>query len=285
MMRNLAYTRRKMVNAVSGAMTLICTLATLVPLFCILYYVASQGITSLNLDFFTHLPKPVGEAGGGMANAIVGSGILLAIAAVIGIPIGVLGGVYLSEYSGTRLGGAIRFAADVLLGVPSIVIGIFVYALVVLPMHGFSALAGGISLGIIMIPIVMRTTDESLKMVPMSLREASLALGAGRSQTILRVVLSAGKAGVITGALLALARAAGETAPLLFTALNNRFWSADPRGPISSLPVQIYTYAIAPYEDWHRQAWAGALVLIAGILAVNIAARLFSSNAQGRVKQ
>jgi phosphate transport system permease protein len=281
-MRGYYYVWRKTKNAVVMGTTSICALVTLVPLFFILYYVASQGITSLNLDFFTHLPKPVGEVGGGMGNAIIGSGILLVIAALVGIPLGVLGGVYLSEYGGGRLGDGIRFAADVLVGVPSIVIGIFVYALIVLPMHGFSALAGGVSLGIIMVPIVMRTTEESLKMVPMSLREASLALGAARWQTIVKVVLSAGRAGVITGVLLALARVAGETAPLLFTALNNRFWSASPREPIASLPVQIYTYAIAPYDDWHRQAWAGAFVLIVGILGVNIAARLFSRSVQGR---
>jgi len=283
-MRNYLYIWRKMKNAAIMGLAAVCTLITLVPLFCILYYVTSQGITSLNLDFFTHLPKPVGEVGGGMANAIVGSGILLAIAAIVGIPAGVLGGVYLSEYGGTRLGDSIRFAADVLVGVPSIVIGIFVYALIVLPMHGFSAVAGGVSLGIIIVPIVMRTTEESLKMTPMSLREASLALGAARWQTTVKVVLSAGRAGVITGILLALARVAGETAPLLFTALNNQFWSVNPREPIASLPVQIYTYAIAPYGDWHRQAWAGAFVLIVGILAVNIAARLFSRGAQGRTR-
>lgn len=282
MMGNHLYIWRKIKNAAVMGITLICALITLVPLFFILYYVTSQGITSLNLDFFTHLPKPVGEAGGGMANAIVGSGILLAIAALVGIPAGVFGGIYLSEYGGTRLSDGIRFAADVLLGVPSIVVGMFVYALIVLPMHRFSALAGGVALGIIMVPVVMRTTEESLKLVPTSLREASLALGAARWQTIIKVVLSAGRAGVITGVLLALARVAGETAPLLFTALNNRFWSADPREPMASLPVQIYTYAIAPYDDWHRQAWAGALVLIVAILAVNIAARLFSKSAKGR---
>jgi phosphate transport system permease protein len=282
MMGDHLYTWRKMKNAAVMGMTLICALITLVPLFFILYYVTSQGITSLNLDFFTHLPKPVGEPGGGMANAILGSGILLAIAAAVGIPPGVFGGIYLSEYGQTRLSDGIRFAADVLIGVPSIVVGIFVYALIVLPMHRFSALAGGVALGIIIVPIVMRTTEESLKMVPTSLREASLALGAARWQTIIKVVLSAGRAGVITGVLLALARVAGETAPLLFTALNNRFWSGDPRGPMASLPVQIYTYAIAPYDDWHRQAWAGAFVLIVAILGVNIAARLFSKSAKRR---
>ena len=216
-----------------------------------------------------------------MANAIAGSMILLTIAALVGIPAGLLGGVYLSEFGRNRVGDGIRFAADVLMGVPSIVIGIFVYALVVVPMRGFSALAGGVALGIIMTPIVMRTTEESLKMVPGSLREASLALGAARWQTIVKVVIPAGRSGVITGALLALARVAGETAPLLFTALNNQFWSASISQPIASLPVQIYTYAISPYDDWHRQAWAGALVLIAGVLVINVAARVISRGVRG----
>lgn len=271
------YMWRRLKNHVATGLLSLCALMTLVPLFWILYYVTRQGVGAVNFDFFTHLPKSVGEEGGGMANAIVGSLILLAIGSFIGIPVGIAGGVYLSEFaSRRRFADLIRFSADVLVGVPSIVIGIFVYALVVLPMHGFSALAGGIALGVIMIPIVMRTTEESLKMVPMSLREASLALGAANWQTIVRVVLSAGRAGVMTGLLLALARVAGETAPLLFTSLNNRFWSLSPHQPIASLPVQIYTYAISPYDDWHRQAWAGALVLIAGVLGVNILARLIS---------
>jgi phosphate transport system permease protein len=280
-MRNYWHRWRRAKSAAFVGMTSLCTLLTLVPLFFILYYVASQGLTSVNLSFFTHLPKPVGESGGGMANAIVGSVILLALGALVGVPIGVLGGVYLSEFGRNRLGNNIRFAADVLVGVPSIVIGMFVYALIVVPMRSFSALAGGVSLGIIMVPIVMRTTEESLKMVPRSLREASLALGAARWQTILKVVLSAGRAGVITGILLALARVSGETAPLLFTALGNKFWNFNLHTPMASLPVQIYTYAIAPYDDWHRQAWAGAFVLIVGILAVNITARLASGKARG----
>ena len=284
MMRNHWYLFRKTKNTAITGLTMACALITLVPLFWILYYVTRQGITAVNLDFFTHLPKPVGEAGGGMANALLGSGILLAIGSLVGIPVGVFGGIYLSEFGKNRIGNAIRFAADVMVGVPSIVVGIFVYTLIVLPMHKFTALAGGVALGIIMVPIVMRTTEESLKMVPTSLREASLALGGARWQTIIKVVLSAGRAGVITGALLALARAAGETAPLLFTALNNRFWSASVSDPISSLPVQIYTYAIAPYDDWHRQAWAGAFVLIVAVLGVNILARVFSRNVHARTR-
>lgn len=284
-MRKYRYRWRRVKSAAFVGMTSLCTLITLVPLFFILYYVAARGLTSVNLSFFTHLPKPVGEAGGGMGNAIVGSGILLALAVIVGVPTGVLGGIYLSEYGGSRLADGIRFSAEVLVGVPSIVVGMFVYALLVVPMRSFSALAGGVALGIIMVPIVMRTTEESLKMVPRSLREASLALGAARWQTILKVVLSAGRAGVITGILLALARVAGETAPLLFTALGNRYWNFDLRTPMASLPVQIYTYAIAPYDDWHRQAWAGAFVLIVGILAVNITARLASGRARGRTRR
>jgi len=281
-MKKYHYLWRKVKSSLAMGLASLCALLTLVPLFLILYYVARQGISAVNLDFFTHLPKPVGEAGGGMGNAIVGSLILLAIATLVGVPTGVFGGIYLSEFGRNRVGDGIRFAADVLVGVPSIVIGILVYALVVVPMHAFSALAAGVALGVMMIPIVMRTTEESLKMVPMSLREASLALGAARWQTIVKVVLSAGRVGVITGVLLALARVAGETAPLLFTALNNRFWSAGLGQPMASLPVQIYTYAISPYEDWHRQAWAGALVLCAGVLVVNITARLVSKSVYRR---
>jgi phosphate transport system permease protein len=280
-MRKYWYQWRRVKSTAFVGMTSLCTLITLVPLFFILYYVTSHGLTSVNLNFFTHLPKPVGEAGGGMGNAIVGSLILLALAVVVGVPIGVLGGVYLSEYGANRLAGNIRFAADVLLGVPSIVIGMFVWALMVVPMHSFSALAGGVALGIIMVPIVMRTTEESLKMVPRSLREASLALGGAQWQTILKVVLPVGRAGVITGILLALARVSGETAPLLFTALGNKFWNFNLHTPMASLPVQIYTYAIGPYDDWHRQAWAGAFVLIVGILAVNLAARLAAGQVRG----
>jgi len=278
------YRLRKIQSGVIMALTASCALIALVPLFWILYFVVRQGITAVDLSFFTNLPKPVGESGGGMANAIVGTLILLGIAGLVGGPLGIIGGIYLSEYGKNRIGDGIRFAADVLVGVPSIVIGIFVYALFVIPMKGFSAIAGGVALGIMMIPIVMRTTEESLKMVPDSLREGSLALGATKWQTIVKVVLSGGKAGVITGFLLALSRVAGETAPLLFTALNNQYWSAKLDQPIASLPVQIYTYAISPYDDWHRQAWAGALVLIASVLAVNILARVVSRDAHGRVK-
>jgi phosphate transport system permease protein len=248
--------------------------AALVPLAMILFYVLSHGAAALNWDFFTQIPKPVGEPGGGMANAIVGTLILIAIAGSIAVPVGVVAGIHLAEYGGTRFASAVRFAADVLNGVPSIVIGIFAYGLVVLPVHRFSALAGGFALAIMMIPIVTRTTEELLKLVPPSLREGALALGATRTGAMFTVILPAALPGIVTGILLALARIAGETAPLLFTAFGNRFWSTSLTQPIGSLTVQIFTYAISPYEDWHRQAWAGAFVLVAMILILSILARL-----------
>ena len=248
--------------------------AALVPLAMILFYVISHGAAALNWDFFTQIPKPVGESGGGMANAIVGTLILIAIAGSIAVPVGVIAGIHLADYGGTRFASAVRFAADVLNGVPSIVIGIFAYGLVVLPVHRFSALAGGFALAIMMIPIVTRTTEELLRLVPPSLREGALALGATRTRAMFTVILPAALPGIVTGILLALARIAGETAPLLFTAFGNRFWSTSLTQPIGSLTVQIFTYAISPYEDWHRQAWAGAFVLVVMILTLSILARL-----------
>lgn len=248
--------------------------AALVPLAMILFYVISHGAAALNWDFFTQMPKPVGEPGGGMANAIAGTIILISIAAAIAVPVGVVAGIHLSEYGGSRFASSVRFAADVLNGVPSIVIGIFAYGLVVLPVHRFSALAGGFALSIMMIPIVTRTTEELLKLVPPGLREGALALGATRTRAMFTVILPAALPGILTGILVALARIAGETAPLLFTAFNNRFWSTSLAQPIGSLTVQIFTYAISPYEDWHRQAWAGAFVLVALILTLSIIARL-----------
>jgi phosphate transport system permease protein len=245
----------------------------LLPLALILAYVIERGVTSISWSFLTEMPKPVGENGGGMANAIAGSLFVIAIAAVFAVPIGVCTGIYLAEFR-DRLASAIRFAADVLNGVPSIVIGIFAYAVVVLPLRRFSALAGAFALGVMMIPIVVRTTEELLRLVPETLREGALALGATRARATFSVVVPAALPGIITGVLVAIARIAGETAPLLFTAFNNRFFSADPRQPISTLTVQIFTYAISPYDEWHRQAWAGALVLIAMILVFSIAARL-----------
>jgi phosphate transport system permease protein len=246
----------------------------LVPLVLVLFYVVSQGITAINLNFFRNMPAPVGEPGGGMANAIVGTLMVTGLGAAFAIPIGVISGVYASEYRGTRLASAVRFAADTLNGVPSIVIGVFVYGIAVLPFGGFSALAGGLALGIMMIPLIMRTTEELLLLVPATLREGALALGATRARAVFTVVLPAALPGILTGILLALARIAGETAPLLFTALNNQFWSTNPTQPISTLTVQVYTYAVAPYEDWHRQAWAGALVLVTMVLLCSLLARI-----------
>ena len=246
----------------------------LIPLALILFYVVTQGITSLNLAFFTQMPRPVGEAGGGMGNAIIGSLMVTGLGALLAIPIGVISGIYAAEYSGTRFASLTRFAADTLNGVPSIVVGVFVYGIVVLPFRQFSALAGGVALGIMMIPLIMRTTEELLRLVPPTLREGALALGATRARAVFTVVVPAALPGIITGILLALSRIAGETAPLLFTSFNNRFWSTDPTQPISTLTVQVYTYAISPYADWHRQAWAGALVLVTIVLCCSLLARL-----------
>ncbi len=266
--------RRQWLSHAMTAGAFLCVLLALVPLVSVLVYIGGEGLRAINLDFFLHLPKPVGEVGGGMANAIVGSLELLALACLFGLPVGILGGVYLSEFGSSKFATAVRFTADVLSGVPSIVVGVFVFTLMVRPMHSFSALAGGVALGILMIPVVMRTTEELMRLVPGSLREAALALGVPRWRTILLVVLANARGGILTGVMLAIARVAGETAPLLFTALGNRFWSFSLKEPISSLPVQIFTYSIAPYDDWHRQAWAGALVLILMVLSLNIAGRL-----------
>jgi phosphate transport system permease protein len=230
----------------------------------------------MNWAFFTQLPKPVGEAGGGMANAIVGTFILLGQAAVLGVPIGVLGGVFLSEYGSSRLNWWIRFTADVLNGVPSITWGMVVYALIVVPMKGFSALAGGVVLGLMMIPLVMRTTEEVLQLVPNGYREAALALGIAKWRAIVQIVMRTALKGIVTGVLLALARVAGETAPLLFTAFGNHFWTHKLTDPISAMPLQIFAYAISPYDDWHRQAWAGALVLLLLVLFVNAGVRVLT---------
>lgn len=261
----------------SHAIVVLCGAAVvlaLVPLAFVLFYVVTRGIVALNLDFFTHMPVPVGESGGGMANAIAGSMIVTGLGALVAIPIGVISGVYASEYAGTRFASAVRFAADTLNGVPSIVIGVFVYGIAVRPFHRFSALAGGLALGIMMIPLIMRTTEELLLLVPSTLREGALALGATRARAVFTVVVPAALPGIITGILLALARIAGETAPLLFTSLNNRFWSTDVTQPMSTLTVQVFAYAIAPYDDWHRQAWAGALVLVGLVLLCSLLARV-----------
>jgi phosphate transport system permease protein len=244
------------------------------PLFLIFFYTLFQGVSALNLDFFLQMPKPVGETGGGMANALVGTGILIGLGALFGLPIGILSGVYLAEYGNNPFGSVVRFLADVLSGVPSIVVGVVAYILVVLPMKHFSALAGGVALGILMIPTVTRTTEEMMRLVPHHYREAGLALGIPQWRTTLRIILPAATKGITTGILLGLARAAGETAPLLFTALGNRFWSTDVAQPIASLTVFIFDYAKAPFDDWNRQAWAAAFVLIALIFLLNLVFRI-----------
>jgi phosphate transport system permease protein len=246
----------------------------LVPVGFILFFAVKQGMSALTWDFFTQMPKPVGESGGGMANAMVGTLILIALAAALAVPIGILAGIHLSEFRRSRLSSSVRFAADVLSGAPSIVIGIFAYSIAVLPFKRFSALAGGLALGIIMIPMILRTTEELLRMVPDVLRDGALALGATRARAVFTVILPAALPGILTGVLVALARVAGETAPLLFTAFNNQYFSTRLDQPIASLTVQVYTFAIAPYDDWHRQAWAGATVLIGAVLLFSLLARL-----------
>lgn len=264
---------RKAVSALFVGFCGLSVLIALVPLALVLFFVVSRGIQSVNLDFFTHIPQPVGEPGGGMANAIVGTLILTGLGSLMAIPIGVMSGVHISEFSETRFASLVRFAADTLNGVPSIVIGVFTYGLVVLPVKQFSAFAGGVALGIMMIPIIARTTEEMLRLVPFAMKEGALALGATRTRAVFTVVLPAALPGIVTGIVLALARIAGETAPLLFTSFNNRFFSTTLSQPIGSLTVQIFAYAISPYEDWHRQAWAGALVLVSIVLLCSMAAR------------
>lgn len=272
----MTYAARRRRDVIARSLALACTGAVLLPLVLIIGYLIAKGITSVNLDFFTQLPKPVGETGGGMANAIVGTLVLIMLACALGLPIGIGTGVFLAEYGHTRLAPLVRFCADVLNGVPSIVIGIYAYTLIVMPTKTFSAYAGGVALGVIMLPIVARTTEEMLRLVPSSLREAALALGVPSWRTTLRVIIRTARGGIITGIMLAIARVAGETAPLLFTAFGNQFWHHGLNGPISSLPVQIYTYAISPFDDWHRQAWAGALVLLTLIALTSLSVRLLT---------
>jgi phosphate transport system permease protein len=270
-------TRDRWRRLLSGLMMALCGLSVgiaLVPLAFILFFVVTQGLTALDWNFFTQMPKPHGETGGGMANAIIGTLMISGLGALFAVPIGVLGAVYVAERNHSRLASIVRFSADTLNGVPSIVIGLFVYALVVLPMKQFTALAGGIALGVMMIPIIMRTTEELLRLVPASLREGALALGATQGRSVFTVVLPAALPGIITGIMLALARIAGETAPLLFTALNNHYMSTSLMQPIASLTVQVYSYATSPYDDLHRQAWAGALVLVTLVLTCSVLARM-----------
>jgi phosphate transport system permease protein len=265
--------RRRVTDRVMTGLAIVTVILVLVPLFAIFAYLVYRGIGSLNWSFLTQTPKPVGEAGGGMANAIVGSAVILFLASLIGVPVGVGAGIYVAEYGRNRFGDAIRFTADVLNGVPSIVIGIVAYSIVVLAQGHFSALAGGVALSIMMIPTITRTTEEMLLLVPRALREAAYGLGIPRWRTTLSITLRTATSGVITGIMLAFARVAGETAPLLFTALGNQFWSVKINEPTAALPLQIYTYALSPYDDWHRQAWAGAFVLIVLIVTAVAAVR------------
>ncbi|HTD55201.1 MAG TPA: phosphate ABC transporter permease PstA [Silvibacterium sp.] len=259
--------RRSIENQIATWLTILATIVVISPLIAIFGYLIYKGASSLNLNFFTKTPAPVGETGGGMANAIVGSGVLLGVGSAIGVPLGIAAGIYLAEYGrGGRLGNLVRFTADVLNGVPSIVMGVAVYALIVLPQKHFSALAGGVALGIMMIPTITRTTEEMLLMVPHMIREAALGLGVPSWRAAISITLRTASPGVITGCMLAFARVAGETAPLLFTAFGNQFWSANLNQPIAALPLQIYVYALSPYDEWHRLAWAGALVLISLIM-------------------
>jgi phosphate transport system permease protein len=273
---------RKWKSGAMSALAVACAALVIAPLIFVLAHLVREGLGSINLEFFTQLPKPVGEAGGGMANAIVGTFVLLGIALVVGVPIGLFGGIFLSEYGDERLNFWIRFFADILNGVPTIVWGMAAYALVVIPTKTFSAWAGGLALGFIMIPLVLRTTEEVLVLVPNAYREAAMALGVARWKIITHIVLRSALKGILTGVLLALGRVAGETAPLLFTAFGNRFWSHQLSEPIAALPLQIFTYAISPYDDWHRQAWAGALVLITLVFLLSTSVRLFFSDRKKR---
>jgi phosphate transport system permease protein len=270
------HTWRKIKSASACAIAFVSAVLVISPLGLVFFHLLVNGAGSVNWDFFTRLPAPVGAVGGGMVNAIVGSLELLALAGVIGIPVGVLGGVYLAEYGSARINSILRFLADVLNGVPSITWGVVVYGLVVLRFKGFSAYAGGLALGLIMIPLILRTTEEVVLLVPNGYREAALALGVSRWKTIVHIVMKTASKGIITGILLALARVGGETAPLLFTAFGNRFWNHSLSQPIAALPLQIFTYAISPYDDWHRQAWAGALVLVTGVFCVNVIVRILT---------
>jgi phosphate transport system permease protein len=270
--------RRSLVNHMVTGVALLSTVLVIVPLVAIFVYLLYMGASSLNLAFFTRIPAPVGEPGGGMSNAIVGSGIVLALASLMGIPVGIAAGVYLAEFGrGKLLASAIRFTADVLNGVPSIVMGIAIYALIVKPQQHYSAFAGGVALAVMMVPTIARTTEEMLATVPHSIREAALGLGVPKWRTVLSVSLKTASPGIITGCMLAFARVAGETAPLLFTAFGNQFWSFNLTEPIAALPLQIYVYAISPYDEWHRLAWAGALVLIVMIMVAVTLVRIYAS--------
>jgi phosphate transport system permease protein len=270
--------RRYAVNHLVTALAILSTIIVIMPLIAILVYLLYMGTRSLNLAFFTHVPAPVGESGGGMANSIVGSGVILGVASMMGIPVGIAAGVYLAEFGrGTFLGAAVRFTADVLNGVPSIVMGMAAYSLIVIRQRHFSAFSGGVALAIMMVPTITRTTEEMLATVPHAIREAALGLGVPKWRTVLSVSLKTASPGIITGCMLAFARVAGETAPLLFTAFGNQFWSFKLSEPIAALPLQIYVYAMSPYDEWHRLAWAGSLVLIVMIMVAVTLVRIYAS--------
>ena len=274
-------TRRRVVNGTMTGIVALAALITTLPLLFILFHLVREGASAINADFFIHMPKPPGEVGGGMANAIVGTLIIIGIACAIGLPIGIGAGLYLAEYRRTKLADVVRFLADVLNGLPSIVLGIFAWQFLVKPWGRFSALAGGIALAAMMIPMVTRTTEEMVRLVPTALREAAMALGYSRARTALTVVLRTATAGIVTGVLVAVARIAGETAPLLFTAFGNSFWSVRLDEPIAAMPLQIFAYAISPYDDWRRLAWAGSLVLIALVFIISVAARFATRSRVG----
>jgi phosphate transport system permease protein len=273
--------RRRMVNAIMLGLLSVATILATLPLILIIFHLIENGLSSVQLSFFTNTPTPPGRTGGGMANGIVGTLVLIAMACAIGLPVGVGAGLYLSEYRGSRLATAVRFLCDVLNGLPSIVIGIFCWELFVRPIGHFSAISGAIALAAMMIPLVTRTTEEMIRTVPNALREAALALGYARWRTSLVIVLRTALPGIVTGALVAVARIGGETAPLLFTAFGNAFWSLSPEAPIAALPLQIYEYAKSPYDDWHRQAWAGALVLLGLVLVMSVIARFVTRSRFG----
>ena len=281
-MRGRGLARRRGTSVTMIALTCVAAAIAIVPLLLIFAYLLREGAGALSVDFFTNMPRPVGETGGGMANAIIGTVILLGIASTVGLPVGIGAGLYLAEHGGTRLANLVRFLADVLNGLPSIVMGIFAWQFLVRPFGHFSALAGGAAIGVMMIPLVTRTTEEMVWTVPGSLREAALALGYPRWRTSLQIVLRTALGGIVTGVLVAVARVAGETAPLLFTAFGNQFWSTNLTEPIAALPLQVFVYAISPYDEWHAQAWAGALVLIALVLLISVLARVAVRARHGR---
>lgn len=265
--------KRKVVNGIMISLIILASLIAIFPLLSVFIFVFQKGFSTLSIDFFTKLPAPVGETGGGMAQSLLGSGLLIFLSSLIGVPWGIASGIYITEYGHGKSAWFLRFSNDLLMGIPSIVVGLFAYSFIVMPMKGFSLLAGSIALAIIMIPIVSRSTEEILKTVPQHMREAGLALGITRYKVILNIILRGSWGGILTGVILSVARISGETAPLLFTSFNNQFWSSSLSQPISSLPIQIYTYAISPFEDWQKQAWAGALVLILFIFTINITVR------------